>query len=410
MHRKARTVPLALLLAGSVILAQAPTFARAQQRTAGPKSAAANQFADRGQAAAGDVPTEGDQAVQPQLSPQMAAVRDAVRAALARLANHPFNTRDNTPAQVMELCLAFGCDAKIGYGGSSGKKVNALGVLCWNYPCAGYRLLRESEGRALGRVGYGLQTRPSQFLAVLAQARVPIDYQIRVSDFQGTVADLVEFEKLNCRSGDDLSHTLIGLAHYLEDDQSWENDLEEEWSVERLVREEAARSASTSDPDVTDRLMGLSYAVDRRKQRGEPLDGVFLQAAEHVNKFHDYALSVQNPDGTWHPSFFAYRGTSREASGALRSTGHVLEWLVFSLPEERLEDPRVVRSVAYVAKLLGSKGARWSATSMSDPDFAALMRAVHALSMYDRRVFQAAAPERAPAERDDDLAYRNTPE
>jgi hypothetical protein len=310
----------------------------------------------------------------------------------------------------MELCLALGCDAQVRYGGSSGKRVNAIGCLCWNHPCAGYRLLRESDGRAMGRVGYGLQVRPSQFLAVLAQSRVPADYEIRIGDFRQTVADLVEFEKLNCRSGTDLSHTLIGLSYYLDDDQGWDNDLQEQWSIERLVREEAARSVSASGPEVTARLMGLSYAVDRQKNRNQPLEGAFLDAEKHVREFHDYALGVQNADGTWHPSFFAYKGASRDATGALRSTGHILEWLVFSLPEERLEEPRVVRSVAYVAKLLGSKRSRWNVTSMSDRDFASLMRAVHALSIYDRRVFKAPAEEGAPAEEDAQLASRSTPE
>jgi len=439
MHRKARIVPRVVLLACFLLLGGATTTAVAQKRTASPKPAATAESAENEQPAANEESAADEEAVgaeesvagkesagseesaettesveaqpapEPELSPQMVALRDAVRAGLARLASHPFNSRDNTPAQVMELCLAFGCDATLGYGGSSGKRVNAVGCLSWNYPCAGYRLLRESEGHVMGRVGYGLQARPSQFLAVLAQARVPSNYEIRVDEFRGAVADLVEFEKLSCRSGTDLSQTLIGLTHYL-DDQSWKNDLQEEWSLERLVREESSRSVGNSSPDVTGRLMGLSYAVDRQKQRGQPLEGVFLEAEEHLSQFHDYALDVQNSDGTWHPSFFAYKGTSRDASASLRSTGHILEWLVFSLPPERLEEPRVVRSVAYVAKLLGNRRSRWNVTSMSDQDFVSLMRAAHALSIYDRRLFQPPAEEEPAAEEDESLAYRTTPE
>ena len=422
MHRKARIVPPAVLLACSLLLTGTSSLAVAPQRTASPKPSATAESAEAEEAVDGEEPVEGepsaeaDQPTPPQLSPQMAALRDAVGGALARMAAYPFNTRDNTAGQVMELCLAFGCDAQVGYGGSSGKKVNAIGCLCWNYPCAGYRLLRQNEGQAMGRVGYGLQARPSQFLAVLAQSRVPRDYEIRVDDFQGTVADLIEFEKRNCRSGNDLSDTLIGLAYYLEDDSSWENDLGESWSIERLVGEESARSVSASNPDVTGRLMGLSYAVDRKRRREEPLEGVFLEAEEHLSKFQDYALGVQNADGTWHSSFFTYKGTSRDATAALRSTGHILEWLTFSLPQERLEEPRVVRSVTYVAKLLGNRRSRWNVTSMSDQDLASLMRAAHALSIYDQRLFQAPvveevpAEEEAPAEPDEELAYRSTPE
>jgi len=359
---------------------------------------------------AAEEPEKLDEPAPPVLTPEMVALRDNLRRALALVAKQPLNTRDNTPGELIELSLAFGCDAGVGYNGPSGKRINAIGCLCWNYPCAGYRLLRTGGGPVMARIGYGLQAHPAQFLAVLAQSGVPADYEIRVGEYRGTVADLVEFEKLNCRAGTDLSFTLIGLAYYVDDEGSWENDLGEEWSVERLVREELARSTSTSDSDVTNRLMGLSYAIQRREKQAEPVEGEFFTARQYMSKFHDFALDVQNPDGTWHPGFFARKGNSRDTAGTLRSTGHILEWLALSLPNDRLQDPRVLRSVVYLVKALGTQRSRTNVASMSMRDVDGVMHAAHALSIYDGRVFPSRAADESAEEEAEAVASRTTPE
>ncbi|MFC1597433.1 hypothetical protein ACFL5Q_05790 [Planctomycetota bacterium] len=406
MRRMARILRLIALFACPALLCGALSLAAEGEPAADDESTVVEKLLDEGEAA----PVEP----QPELSPEMAAMRDGVRRALAMIAKQPFNTRDNTPDNVMELSLAFGAASNVRYGGPSQKSINAIGCLAWNYPCAGYRLLSTGEGRVMARLGYALQTRPAQFLAVLAQSGVPVDYEVQAGEFRGTVADLVEFEKRNVRGGADLSFALIGLMRYLKDDPNWENDLQEEWSIERLIREELARSPNRGESDVTDRLMGLSYAVDRRAKRELPLEGEFLTAQRHLAQYQDFTLGLQNPDGTWHPDFFAHRGTSRDTEGLLRSTGHILEWLVFSLPDDRLEDPRVVRSVTYLAKRLGNQRTRWNVTSKTPSDFRGLMHATHALRIYDRRVFQPLDPKEPDAEEEEEaaetLAYRSTPE
>jgi hypothetical protein len=382
---------------------------RASEESDAGEEGGTTEASDAEPSAQGEKPAEVERPARPPLSPEMIALGDKVRAALALLARQPLNTRDNTPGQAIQLSLAFGCDASLGYNGPSGKRINAIGCLCWNYPCAGYRLLQTRGSQVMARVGYALQAQPSQFLAVLALSRVPEDYQIRVGEYRGTVADLIEFEKRNCPGGADLSFTLIGLAHYLDDEQTWSNDRGEQWSVDRLVRKELARSTSTSDRDATDRLMGLSYALYRRKKEGRPIDGAFESAQEYLDEFHQYALALQNPDGTWHPGFFAHKGTSNDKMGTLRSTGHILRWLVFSLPQDRLEDPRVVRSVAYLATVLGSQRSRGNVASMSMRDLEGVMHAAHALSIYDGRVFKSRGADR-PAAGSQVVASRTTPE
>jgi len=338
-------------------------------------------------------PAPPDPQPKPELSPEMAALRDRVRRTLAFYYRQPLNTQANMPSDMIHFCLAFGCDTEIRDGRSYNRKISAVGALCWNYPCAGYRILRTSHGRFMAGIGYGLQQHPSQLLAMLAQSRVSPDYEIRVGEEHGTVADLVEYEKRDCHRGADLALKLIGLAYYARRDETWKNDLGDEWSVERLVEEELARSTDPSSCAAVHRLMGLSFALDQRRQRGEPLEDRYRQAQDFISKYQEHALRLQNSDGSWHPGFFAYVGTSRDTMGLLRSTGHILEWLAFSLPEDQLQDAQVVKSVAYVTALLNSHGSRRNIASMSPRDIGTLMHALHALSIYDRRVFKPADPE-----------------
>jgi len=102
---------------------------------------------------------------------------------------------------------------------------------------------------------------------------------------------------------------------------------------------------------------------------------------------------LQNPDGTWHPRFFAVRGPSRDSAGLVRSTGHILQWLAFSLPQDRLEDPRLVRAVQYLSEVLGSRQSPWRKVPSRPRDLAAMMHALHALAIYNERVF---VPRDAP--------------
>jgi len=331
-----------------------------------------------------------------QLSPEMAALRDRVRRTIATYYRQTFNTRQNTSTDVMNLCLAFGCNSQV-YRSDVRQKVNGITCLCWNYPCAGYTSLTVCGDHIAGKIGYGTQTHPSQLLAVLALSRVPADYPVRVGEDVRTVADLVEGEKATCRSGSDMSLKLIGLAYYVtEPDATWKNDQGEEWSLERIVKEELDSEVDAASAAGTKRLMGLGYAVQRRILREQPIEGEYQRAKAFIDKYVDFALQLQNPDGSWGPNFLATRGTSRNQTAALRSTGHILGWLVVSLPEENLADPRIARAVNYVNRVLGSRTYQANLNGGGQHRMETIMHALHGLTEYDRRWFQPADPPPEP--------------
>jgi hypothetical protein len=354
-------------------------------------------------------PAEAVDRAKPPLSPEMTALRDRVRHVVAHSFRQPINTNDNTPAEVLEFCVAFGCDTEVRYGSSAGNAMNGIGCLCFNYPCANYHMLVVSQRKVMARVGYALQQRPGHLLATLAESAVPETYELRAGDWRGTVSDLLESEKLGCMTGMDLSQKLVGLAYYLPDGATWKNLAGDSWSLERMVREELNRSPATYGPEAVSHLVGLTYAVDRHCRAGRPCEGQYERAKKFLSEYEGYVFSLQNADGSWHPDFFAAKGTSRDVSGTLRATGHILEWLAMVLPEPQLQDHRIVSSVNYVTKLLDEPYANLNVTATSTREIAAVMHAVHALRIYDRRVFKNAGPDKSETPPAETAGKRNPP-
>jgi hypothetical protein len=225
---------------------------------------------------------------------------------------------------------------------------------------------------------------------------VPSDYPVRVGRDTRKVADLIEAEKLACRAGDDLSLKLIGLAHYVTEPE-WKNDLAETWSIGRMIDEELAQPIAAAPEGGLNCLMGLSYAVARREKHGQPMEGSFQRAQKYIGQLQDYALRMQNSDGSWGPYFLAARTASPDAASQLRSTGRVLEWLAMSLPDAKLADSRLVSAVECITRLAGSQRYQGNAPALSTQEIVSLGHALHALVIYDERAFKPFDADAKPA-------------
>jgi hypothetical protein len=237
------------------------------------------------------------------------------------------------------------------------------------------------EGELRAKYGVGLQGHMGQFLAMLAQSHVSPDYPIRVGEHQFTVRDLVEAEKKTCYAKSELTFKLIALAHYLDLSETWVNDQGLEWDIPRLIQEELAQPIRGAACGGTHRLSGLSLAVKARERRGLPIDGEYARAAQFVQDYQNYAFRLQNRDGSLSTQWFQGRGDDSDLDRRIKTTGHILEWLVYSLSDEQLRDQRTIRSVTYLTNLLYSNYSReWEVGPVS--------HATHALLLYDQRVFQ----------------------
>jgi hypothetical protein len=318
----------------------------------------------------------------PPLSRNMRNLRSRLRSVLSFYYRKPLNTVEHDPWELMHAMLQYELHSRVRDGGPNGPYMTLVGHLCFNRPSKRQQLMIiNKDGKLEAEVGVGVQGHRGQFLAMLAQCNVSPDYPIRVGGQNLTIRDLIESEQRSCYAKTELTFKLIGLGHYLSSDATWVNDQGETWDIPRLIREERAQPIRGAACGGTHRLSGLSLAYRRREARGEPLDGEYAEAARFVNQYQAYAFQMQNEDGSLSTEWFAGRGAEEDIERRLRTTGHILEWLVYSLPDDQLQSTRTVRTVNYLTELLASHADQeWHLGSIG--------HAVHALVLYDKRVFR----------------------
>jgi hypothetical protein len=331
--------------------------------------------------AAGPAEPASAPADQPALRPEMVALKKRLRAVLRHYGQRKLNTVEHNAWEMMHMVIAYGVRAEVFVGGRHGELQNAIGWLCFNRAFQGDRILTLEHGRPIGVIGVGLQGHPGQLLAILAQANLRRDYPMHVAGREFTVDDLIENEKFTCRSGMELTFKLIAAAHYLNTDATWRNEAGQTWSIPRLIHDEIDAPIQGAACGGTHRLMGLSQAVRKRQKEGKPLDGEFSRAQQYLQDYHRWAFRLQNHDGSFSTQWLEYREARPDVERRLQTSGHILEWLAFSLSDAELLQPETVAAVEYLTNLLASQpGRNWS--------IGPLGHGLHALALYDQRVFR----------------------
>jgi hypothetical protein len=315
-------------------------------------------------------------------------LRKWIHSTLATYQRRPLNTAQHTPWEVMHGFIAFGIPTQLRVGGPSGDLVSAIGWSNSGGVCKGQTMLTVTDGRLNALKGYyGVQGHSAQYLAILAQCRVAAGSPIAVQGKRFTVADLIEEEQRSCKAGTELTFALIAMAHYLPTDATWKNRDGEDWSIPRLVEEEIVQPIRGAACGGTHRLFGLSYGCQRRLKATGQLDGVYLRADRYVRDFQNFTLAkLQNRDGSFSTEWFKYPADREDdIDRKIQTTGHILEWLVASLDQERLYDPRIVAAAEFLCRALMSEPSReWK--------LGPLGHALHALNMYQERAWGVVLP------------------
>jgi len=328
--------------------------------------------------------TESDADSDSAISPE---IRQRIKDVLAHYYTRKLNTRDHNHWEIMHQIVAFGVKTEILKNGPHGEAVNAISYECWNQPCRGETMLYRMGNLPAARQGPRVQGHEGQFLKMLAMAGVSKDYPMQVDNKLFKISDLIEQEKLGCRSGMELTFKLIALAYYLDDlDETWTARDRGTWNVERLIKEELAqpilRNAACGG---THRLMGFSMAIRQRERSGKPLTGEFERAERYIDDYIKYTLGLQNPEGNFSTEWFRGRANAPSLDRRLQTTGHILEWLVFTLPDDKLSDPRIVKAVDYLSTIMADgRDRQWEIGPMG--------HALHALAIYDKRLANMESP------------------
>ena len=260
------------------------------------------------------------------------------------------------PWEIMHRMVAFGIPTEIRRDAPDGQRVNAIG---WLFGAAGgmdSRCWCSPPGSRPGESG-----RASKGIPASSSACSPNQKSARkaLSSCEGrsfTVEDLIEQEKLDCNTNMELTFKLIAFSYYVKSDETWLNQDKQQWSISRLFKR---RFASRSAPPPAAALIGcwpeqrLSLPREARKtDRRRISAGTDLHP--RLPTLHA-RHSAKPRRQLQHRLVQQARQTRPIRPRKLQTTGHMLEWLVWSLPEEQLRDPRVSRSSSFIATTLSER-------------------------------------------------------
>lgn len=293
----------------------------------------------------------------------------------------------HTPWQIMHGILAYRNEYQLK---SHGQKISAVGYVS---NAAKFRDEFWFEKTAYGGRGhpftvpYAFEGHVNQFLAILTMCNLPLTHEFVVRDNQTvTMQDMVNHAQLFASTNGETTWTLWFLSRYLEPDATWTNQAGESWSMERLVQLQTQASVLTAPCGGCHQLFALSLARNAYIQKHGRLSGAWREADLKLQNHIAAAQALQNRDGSFSVQFFKGKEHSEEFEQRIKSSGHMLEWLMAALPERRLKEYWVRKAIETLASDLinnSSKGA--------EPG--ALYHAVHALVLYRERV---APPPAAP--------------
>jgi len=290
--------------------------------------------------------------------------------------------------QVVHGILAFGDELPLA---TPDGRTKALPWLLDGGALAGWRVRPGAHG-LVATIEEGSTTgqgHPDQWMGYLSQCGrdgLPAGTPITVAGRRFTLADFLSQAQADIRPGREATWTLMALARWLPPDASWTAGDGRSWTVEDVARMEAEAAVNGAACGGAHRLYALATALaaERRALRESGRAGAALSAGwaavqARVEEHVELARALQQPDGGFSVHFFERPGTSADLFQRLGATGHVFEFLVAALDDERLAEPWVTRAAERLVTLLERAGD-------VDVECGALYHACHGLLLYRQRV------------------------
>jgi hypothetical protein len=233
-----------------------------------------------------------------------------------------------------------------------GVQVNAVDYICSGSELRGLHFIPTEYGVDV-ETGeqFVSQGHQDQFIAEMAQCGLPADKPFIVQGKKYQLMDFVRHSQMRARvnANQELSWTIIVLGQYLGTDIAWTNSHGEKLRFEDLVRYEVDASVEKAACGGTHRLFGLNWVYNLHLQKGGKTEGVWKDLVDEQKKYQRLARTCQNADGSFSTEFFRGPGNGPDMQLRMNTTGHVLEWLAYSLPESELRAEWMERAVNRLA-------------------------------------------------------------
>ncbi len=228
-------------------------------------------------------------------------------------------------------------------------------------------------------VPYAFEGHINQFPALLSMSALPKDHQFRVKQGTITMGDIVKNAQMTVNTNEEISWTLWFLTQYVDQKATWHNQTGEPWSMARLVSIQVDDPVHNAPCGGTHGLFAIAFARNAYiRQYGSPR-GVWLKAEYKLRQHIELARQLQNPDGSFSTKWFKGRGYSRDFKERIKTSGHMLEWLMMALPSRRLDEVWIQRAVQSVAVDLINN-------ANQPAECGPMYHALHALLLYQQRV------------------------
>jgi hypothetical protein len=326
------------------------------------------------------------------LPPVRGGLRERVEAAMRQVWSRELRT-DNGFWTIFHAILGMGFETEL-TDPLTGQKILAIEHIRNGGTIRGMEFIPTKHGLdvrtgAQQFVGQGHQ---DQFVSEMTQWGMTADKPWHVYGKDYTFMDFARHAKMRAsvKSDQELSWAIIMIAEFFSTDLKWTNEKGEKLTFDDVVRYELNQPIEENAAcGGTHRLFGLSWAYFRHLERGGKTVGVWKDVDAALNRYAERARKYQTSEGTFSTKYLAGPGNDRDPQLRIGTTGHVLEWLAFSLPAARLREQWVQDAAGALALLILDNQNRGIESG-------ALYHATHGLHIYHDRVFGPMPDHKAP--------------
>ncbi|MEZ6065414.1 MAG: hypothetical protein R3B90_06820 [Planctomycetaceae bacterium] len=240
-------------------------------------------------------------------------------------------------------------------------------------------------------IPYHFEGHVNQFPALLSMSALPLDHQLKTPDGPITIQDIVNNAKRTVNTNEEITWTLWFLTQYIPQESQWVNQQGQSWSMSRLIQIQVADPVHDAPCGGTHGLFALAFARNAYLSQNGRLKGIWLNAEMKLRQHTELARQLQNADGSFSTNWFRGRGYTADFKERIKTSGHMLEWLMMALPESRLDEVWVRRAIQCVANDL-------IVNANAPAECGPMYHALHSLVLYRERVAPKSETTPAPQE------------